>query len=121
VVSILIVDDELSITLALSLILGDEGYNVVVANNGATALSKLDEFKPDLILTDFMMPRMNGAELAQAVRQSEQHASVKILMMSGVLEESLPPDASAFYDAFLRKPFELDTLLNQIDGLLCSS
>ena len=115
--SIFIVDDELSITEALSFILSEEGHHVVVANNGATALSKLAEFKPDLILTDFMMPRMNGAELTRTVRQSEQHASVKIVMMSGALEASLH-SVKPLYDAFLRKPFDIDTLLHQLHRLL---
>lgn len=118
--SILIVDDELSNTQALSLILGDEGYDVVVATNGATALSTLNSFKPDLILTDFMMPMMNGAQLVKAVRQSALHARVKIVMMSGASEESLL-SAKPHYDAFLRKPFDIDMLLAQINCLLGTS
>jgi len=120
VASILIVDDELSNTQALSLILSDEGYDVVVSASGATALSTLDTFKPDLILTDFMMPMMNGAQLVKAVRQSGLHPNAKIVMMSGASEESLL-SVQSYYDAFLRKPFDIDRLLAQINRLLGTS
>ena len=114
---ILIIDDEHANAHALSLVLGCAGHQVSLANNGETALAKLDQVKPDLILTDYMMPRMNGAELAKSVRGSDLHAGVKILLMSGALEESLA-EARPYYDAFLRKPFDIDVLFDQVHRLL---
>jgi DNA-binding response OmpR family regulator len=115
--NILIVDDEFSSTEALSLILGDEGYRVQVASNGRQALDKLDDPAPDLIITDYMMPVMNGAELTRAVRALPAHERTAILMMSGA-PESMLRQGGALYDAFLLKPFDIDTLLEQVRRLL---
>ncbi|MCW7537344.1 response regulator [Aquabacterium sp. A7-Y] len=115
--SILVVDDEFSNLEALALTLSEEGYQVAVASNGRRALEILDEAKPDLIITDHMMPVMNGAQLIEAVRAIDRHAATLILMMSGVPEAMLHGLAEG-YDDFLRKPFEIDQLLERVKVLL---
>ena len=115
--SILIVDDEISSTEVLALILREEGFRVTVASNGRQGLDRLHEASPDLIITDYMMPVMNGVEMAKAVRGQQQYAGVPILIMSGVSEAALRSHGDT-YDRFLRKPFDMDALLEAVHSLL---
>lgn len=115
--TILIVDDELGNAEVLSLILEEEGYRVFCASNGRDGLERVREVKPDLIVLDFMMPVMDGAEMGGTLRAQPSPAKVKILMNSSLPEASVAerfPD----YDAFLRKPYSIDEALRVIDHLL---
>jgi CheY-like chemotaxis protein len=113
---VLLVDDELSSAEVLALVLAGEGYEVTVAADARQALERLDEAEPDLLVTDFMMPGMNGADLARAVREQERYRNIPVLMISGA-----PPSAlrayGRHYDAFLRKPFGLEQLLEVLRTL----
>ena len=115
--TILVVDDELGNAEVLSLILEEEGYRVHCASNGRDGLERVREVEPNLVVLDFMMPLMDGAEMGQALRASDQAKHIKILMNS-----SLPEDAVrqrfTDYDAFLRKPYSVDTVLEVIARLL---
>ncbi len=59
-----------------------EGFEVALAVNGKDALAQLDRIRPDLIVTDYMMPLMNGGQMAELVRSAPQHAKVPIVMTS---------------------------------------
>ncbi len=88
------------------------------ARPGGSALEILKEGRVDLVLTDMMMPAMDGAELAAAIRGDENYRDTPILMMT-----SLPtalPKRSRLFDAVLRKPFTPDLLLGTIVGCLGS-
>jgi CheY-like chemotaxis protein len=114
---ILVVDDEFSSTEVLALILREEGFGVTVASNGRQALERLDDAAPDLVISDYMMPVMNGAEMARALRGHPGHARVPILMLSSVPESALKVHRDC-YDRYLRKPFDLDALLEAVRSLL---
>lgn len=110
--SILIVDDDPSIRDFLAFLLEDEGFRVSTASDGADALSKIAEDPPDVVLTDLMMPRMDGFELIRRLRAESQVGA--IIAMSAVTANSgRVPDA----DAFLPKPFEIDHLLDRVQSL----
>lgn len=113
---VLLVDDELSGAEVLGLILAGEGYHVTVAADGRQALARLEEARPDLIVTDFMMPGMNGAELVKAVRAIPSYEQVPVLLISGAPEAALRSYALA-YQGFLRKPFGLEAFLQAVAGL----
>lgn len=115
--SILVVDDEAVTVDVLTAVLSDAGLQVFGAANGKEALAKLPKAKPDLILLDYMMPVLGGAETLKAIRETGRHASTPIVMMSGI-PESMIKRRSRGYDAFLRKPFSLDELLTTVDRLL---
>jgi CheY-like chemotaxis protein len=114
---ILVVDDEFSSIDVLALVLREEGYHVTVASNGRQALERLELAQPDLVVTDYMMPVMNGLQLARAIRDDRRFAHVPTLMISGVPERALQSHRDSF-DLFLRKPFELDALLEAVQRLL---
>ena len=114
---ILLVDDEVSALEVLALIQRGEGMHVTCAPDTRQALARIDEARPDLLVADFMMPGMNGAELVKAVRARPGHARIPVLMVSSAPEAALRPYRIA-YDRFLRKPFGLDHFLAAVPGLL---
>lgn len=112
---ILLVDDEQSITSALSLLFERSGYEVVVAGNGRVALERLDD-NPDLVVLDIMMPGMDGFEVARRIR--ERPSYIPILMLTAKdtsLDKVTGLELGA--DAYLTKPFEPGELLAQVRAL----
>ena len=115
--SVLLVEDEQNLGEVLAMILNGHGFRVTVVANGRRAIDLLADAQPDLIITDYMMPVMNGVEMTKAVRANPRYASVPVLMLSGVPVDALQYNASLF-NGFLRKPVEMDVLLREIARLL---
>ena len=115
--TILVVDDELANAEVLSLILEDEGYRVFCAANGRDGLDRISEVKPDLVVMDYMMPILDGAKAATALRASPTTRHIKILMNSSLNEDIVRAHFSN-YDAFLRKPYNVDLAIAVIARLL---
>ena len=84
--TVLIVDDERHVARVLSVALERAGYTAETASNGEEAIAKLVELKPDALLTDIMMPRMNGRELVAVVRSKFPNCAVPIVVMTSSLE-----------------------------------
>jgi CheY-like chemotaxis protein len=114
---VLLVEDEESAAQVVTTILQLEGFHVTLAANGKRAIEILEEAQPALIITDYMMPMMDGIEMAKAIRTMPAYSAVPILMTSGVAEASLKEHESLL-SAFLRKPFKIDTLLEVVHRLL---
>jgi CheY-like chemotaxis protein len=108
--TILIVDDEFGLAEVLREMLRERGYEVILAINGRLALDMLSEHRVDLVITDLMMPVMDGAELAAEMRKSESLRRIPIVMMTSL--PSATPKGDGLYDALLRKPFTPDVLLS---------
>ena len=115
--TILVVDDELGSAEVLSLILAEEGYRTFSAVNGALALAQARDTVPDLVVVDYMMPLMNGAEFARELRADPAFAKTKIVLNSGLPEYAIR-DQYDGYDAFLRKPFKIEVLLSVVAELI---
>jgi CheY-like chemotaxis protein len=113
--TILIVDDEFGLAEMLREMLRELGYEVTLAMNGRLALEVLGEQPIDLVITDLMMPVMDGAELAAAIRRSESYRELPIVMMTSL--PAVVPGAD-LYDAVLRKPFTPDMLLAAMQRVL---
>lgn len=110
--TVLIVDDEFGLAEMLRDMLREHGYEVVLAINGRLALEVLGEQRVDIVLTDLMMPVMDGEELAAAMRKSETYRDTPIILMT-----SLPtavPQQRELVNAVLRKPFFPDQLLQTL-------
>lgn len=116
--TILILEDEDAIAdLARSLLEG-EGYRVILAPNGREGLRCLTEERPDLVLSDVMMPLMDGREFARVVRGDPTHAHIPLILMSAAGSGVV---ADVPHTAFLAKPFDLMTLIALVAGLLPSA
>lgn len=115
---ILVVDDEYSIAEVLELALTDAGHEVVIATNGRQAVERLKEQRPDLILLDFMMPIMDGADMLKAIREDPARREIPVILMSSLPEAAVPKSAKGAYTAFLRKPFKLRALVEVANSAL---
>jgi len=115
--TILVVDDELASAEVLSLILEEEGYRTFCAANGQQGIARAHELRPQLIVLDFMMPVLNGAQVGEALRASPDTRDIKIVMNSSLPEEAVRQHFEK-YDAFLRKPYNVDVALKMIADLL---
>ncbi|MDJ0390110.1 response regulator [Roseomonas sp. E05] len=114
---ILVVDDEAIIALALSMLLEDHGHEVEVASNGRAALAAASNAPPDLLITDYMMPLMNGAELIAAIRSSDELRHVPIILSSAADEAQIRA-ATMAYDGFVAKPASKARILQEVERLL---
>lgn len=108
--TILVVDDEASIADLLGEFLSSEGYRALVAHNGRDALLYALRERPALILSDWMMPGMDGPQFVWELRRRPATARIPLVLMS-----SVRPDLSRFPAVpFLPKPFELDDVLDLV-------
>jgi PAS domain S-box-containing protein len=111
---ILCIDDEVSILTMRKIVLETLGYSVVTASDGEAGLKLLASQSVDLILLDYIMPNMNGGEVAQAVRRSGKN--VPIIMVSALPD--IPANAMSFIDAYVAKGESPSLLLELIDGMM---
>lgn len=110
---ILCVDDENNPLVLRKLVLEKAGYEVVTARSGKEALQLADERAFDLVLSDHLMPGMNGAELAQAIKSKQPN--LPVILISGV--NDIPPGANVA-DAFVSKVEGPDVLSKRITAVL---
>jgi two-component system cell cycle response regulator CpdR len=116
---ILLAEDDDSMRGFLARALERAGYDVISYDNGADAFARLKEEPFTLLLTDIVMPRMDGIELAR--RASELDPDLKIMFITGFAAVTLNSEVRAPKDArVLSKPFHLKDLVNEIDKLLAT-
>ena len=116
---ILIVDDEPNIVVSLEFLMKQKGYVVKVVNNGRDALDAFEEFGPDLVLLDVMMPLLSGYELCQKVRANPAWAGIKIIMLSAKGRDvEVSKGMAVGADAYVTKPFSTKDLVAKVQELL---
>jgi PAS domain S-box-containing protein len=113
---VLIIDDDADMLRVISDSLEMLGYSVAEANNGVTGLRLFDEFAPDLLIVDFAMPGMNGAEVAKAVR--ERRPDMPIIFASGYSDTEAIERVIGTEAKLLRKPFAMDDLKTAVIAAL---
>jgi two-component system, OmpR family, alkaline phosphatase synthesis response regulator PhoP len=116
---ILIVDDEPNIVISLEFLMRREGFRVEVARDGEEALTRIRQDRPDLVLLDVMMPKVNGFEVCQAVRADPSLAAVRIVMLTAKGREAeIAKGLALGADAYVPKPFSTRDLVVQVKSLL---
>lgn len=116
---VLIADDEQNIVISLEFLLRREGFEVFVASDGEEALIKLRAEKPDLVLLDVMMPKMNGFDVCQAIRADPDLAGMRVLMLTAKGREAeVSKGLGLGADAYMTKPFSTKELVVQVRALL---
>jgi CheY-like chemotaxis protein len=116
--SVLLVDDEFALTDTLKEFLEDEGYSVECAGNGREALEAMERRVPDLVVSDMMMPLMDGYALLREMRSRSNLKAVPVLLTSSVTRRIvLSRDALLEFSGFLQKPFKLNTFLGLVRKL----
>jgi len=118
-VKILIIEDDQLLQDSIAVWLDLAGYEVAVADDGADGLVVLSKVRPDLVITDVVMPRLNGIEMIRSVRQLPSALSrVPILVLTGSLRDFGSEAVSAGADWALAKPVDPEILLIHLRNLL---
>lgn len=116
---ILVVDDEIYIVHILEFSLTMEGYSILTASDGEEALRVIDSERPDLVVLDIMMPKLDGYEVCRRLRQDEQFSELPVILLSA---KGRPIDREAGLkagaDDYITKPFSPRKLLEKIRELL---
>ncbi|HEX6547084.1 MAG TPA: response regulator [Bryobacteraceae bacterium] len=116
---ILLADDSQQALRLGERLLAGQGIEVVSVTDGATALRRLSDVDPDLLITDVYLPAKNGFELARFIKAQPEWKHVHVVFAAGVADEFDEQDAkNAGAEAILRKPFEASALMNVVQPLL---
>ena len=116
---ILVVDDEVYIVHILDFSLGMEGYEVVTALDGEQALEKVAQQKPDLIVLDIMMPKLDGYETCKALKSREETRDIPVILLSAKgrnVDQKTGFEVGA--DDYITKPFSPRKLVERINAIL---
>ncbi len=116
---LLFADDSITIQKVVELILAEEGFEIRATNNGEEALAVIPSFKPDIILADIEMPKINGYQLCERIKQDPLISSIPVILLAGAFEpidEELAKQVKA--DDFIIKPFESQELISKINAAL---
>lgn len=115
-IKIMVVDDDVNICELLRLYLEKEGYDTVVMPDGAAALEAFDAVKPDLILLDVMMPRLDGWQVCREIRKKSQCPIIMITAKGELFDRVLGLELGA--DDYVVKPFEAKEVMARIKAVL---
>ncbi len=117
--TILVVDDDPDIARFVEVNLRSAGYDVAVAGDGEEAIDKAMDLRPDLVLLDVMMPRIDGFEVAQRLRKNPQTANTSIIMLTAkALSADKVTGLQSGADDYIIKPFDPIELLARVKGTL---
>lgn len=117
---ILVVDDDEDTVAVIRTALKSEGYTVDTAKNGRLGVEAATENPPDLVILDIMMPEMNGAEAAAALKRNEKTSRIPIIMLTALKEKKYIKAAITKYgvDFYIVKPFDIGDFLMKVDQAL---
>ncbi len=117
--NILIVEDEESLLKLESILLTAKGYRVIGASDGSEALEALTKEKPDLVLLDVMLPRLDGFEVCKNIKSNPETRSIPVVMLTSLKSrEDYTKALRAGADAYLTKPFKALQLVETIKSML---
>ena len=115
----MVVDDNQGVLELIKNIFSPMGYQVITANNGAAALKKLTAIpKPDLILTDYCMPLINGSELIERLAGDNRFSDIPILVITGSLIDLIKLPSTPNYSGCIKKPFEITNILSIVNTII---
>ena len=118
---ILIVDDEKPITTLLAQTFEQEGHEVATARDGIDCMNQMSAFRPDVVIMDIMMPKLDGVDTTRLIRRNDHYANVLVIALSARSDEETRErmkDAGA--NLFMRKPFVIAKLVDRVSRLLAA-
>ena len=116
---ILIVDDEPSIVVPIQFLMEQQGYSVIIAENGHDALDLIYKYNPDLILLDIMLPGIDGYEVCEIVRLNPKLRDIKIIFLTAKGREvEIDKGLALGADAYITKPFSNAELVAKVKTVL---
>lgn len=118
--TILVADDEADILFVLTTALRNHGYRTIEASNGAEALEKIKTQKPDLVIMDIMMPKMDGNTANLRLKEDPETASIPVIIITGKghFKELIDIREGVNVAAYFEKPFPISFLLDKLKVIL---
>ncbi|MEN9938795.1 MAG: hypothetical protein RLZZ387_5374 [Chloroflexota bacterium] len=116
--AILVIDDDLAMQTILEIALREAGYRVILANDGEEGVQKLMTMKPNLVISDIMMPQMDGVEAFQRIKDQLQEDGIPIFIMTALNRKPWFADLEAEGAVIIQKPFDIDQLLQLVHDML---
>ncbi|MEJ2904567.1 MULTISPECIES: response regulator transcription factor [Pedobacter] len=116
--NILVIEDNHAILDVITLILQSEAYNVTGLNKSADMMFHIEQLKPDLLILDIMLPDGDGRELLKTLRSDATTDQIPVLMISARYTAQNVEHGEYKPNGFLAKPFDIDDLLDKIEGIL---
>src|SRR5437868_9720151 len=113
------IDDSATMREVIKIAFRRENINVIACHDAATAFAEIEQTKPDVVITDVIMPDKDGYEVCQYIKQNPKFASTPVILMSGVVNRSVAEKAfSVKADELIRKPFQPQDLITRVRHLL---
>lgn len=122
VYKLLLADDSITMQKLVELILVEEGFEIMSTNNGEDALTVIPSFQPNIVLADVEMPKINGYQLCDKIKQNPSTSRLPVILLAGAFEqfdEELAKKVGA--DDFIIKPFESQELIGKVHAALAVS
>ncbi|NJK80123.1 MAG: response regulator [Chloroflexaceae bacterium] len=113
--TIVLIDDDVALQTVLEMALTNEGFTVCTANDGEQALQLIADVQPDLVISDIMMPNMDGVEMFQRIKEHLQDDGIPIIIMTALNRKPWFDDLEIDGAVILQKPFQIDYLLNLVN------
>jgi DNA-binding response OmpR family regulator len=117
--TILVIEDDASVRTLLEKSLGAKGYHVVSADDGLTGLTQLEDTKPDLMIVDIMMPRLDGMTFVKAVKGNSKTRPIPIIFLTAKNDpRTMIEGINLGARFYVTKPFQMDELLTKVQKAL---
>ncbi|MEI8164921.1 MAG: response regulator [Chloroflexales bacterium] len=116
--TIFIIDDDLALQTVLEYALRDAGYDVILAHDGEEGLRKLETLTPSLVISDIMMPNMDGVEVFLQLKDRLQNQGIPIIIMTALNRKPWFADLEAEGAVIMQKPFEVERLIDLINSTI---
>jgi len=117
---ILVVDDDAEIVELITDVLGRDGrFEIKTASSGYEAGISTQQFRPDLILLDYMLPDVNGNVVCQTIRRNPEFENIRVIIVSGVVkQDEIEQLLKSGAESFIKKPFSVDELTDKVSAVL---
>ncbi|MBN3041241.1 MAG: response regulator [Candidatus Omnitrophica bacterium] len=116
---ILIVDDEPNIVKVLESRLKSQGYDIIIAGDGQTGLEAFQKYKPDLVILDVMLPKKDGYQVCRELKSTPTGENTPVVMLTAKGEvEDMQSGLEKGADVYITKPFDSESLIGIVKGLL---
>lgn len=116
--TVFVMDDDLSLQMVLELALREAGFNVVSANDGQEGLARLATLRPDAVISDVMMPNVDGVEVFHQIKERLQDEGIPIIIMTALSRKPWFAELEADGAVFIQKPFDTEYLVQLLNDMI---
>jgi CheY-like chemotaxis protein len=113
--TVFVIDDDVSLQMVLEISLKQAGYHVELASDGEEGLERLETIQPDVVISDIMMPHMDGIQFFRAMQERLRYHAIPIIVMTALARKPWFADLEAEGAVIIHKPFDVDRLVSLID------